>query len=229
MILVLSKLSHHVSRGGSFFRGVNEKMFCCNKSIADKTDEEATAAVRLLALEEEDNDSPVPTTKFVFIGDTAAGKSSIIRKLCNNTFSENEISTVGIDFKSIQVECNGQTHRLMLWDTAGQKRFQTTASTYYKNADYYVVVYDLGDKNSGKHVPDWMRKIEEHTEKRKPYRIVVGNKLDLEKRELDINKLESVINNAEQYVETSAKTGLNLDRLLKHMAVVADKKFNKDD
>ena len=69
--------------------------------------------------------------KCLTIGDSGVGKSSIIHRFTNNTFTGTFLPTIGIDYKikTMQVPNKGEpgTHnvRLCLWDTAGQERFRT--------------------------------------------------------------------------------------------------------
>lgn len=58
------------------------------------------------------------------------GKSSLLLRFADNTFSGSYITTIGVDFKIRTVEIDGQRVKLQIWDTAGQERFRTITSTY---------------------------------------------------------------------------------------------------
>lgn len=60
---------------------------------------------------------------------TGVGKSSLLIRFSDNTFSGNYITTIGVDFKIRTVVINGQRVKLQIWDTAGQERFRTITST----------------------------------------------------------------------------------------------------
>lgn len=61
---------------------------------------------------------------------SGVGKSSLLIRFSDNTFSGNYITTIGVDFKIRTVTAkNGQRIKLQIWDTAGQERFRTITST----------------------------------------------------------------------------------------------------
>nr|CDJ80729.1 GYF and Ras domain containing protein [Haemonchus contortus] len=67
--------------------------------------------------------------KLLIIGDSGVGKSSLLLRFADNVFSENYITTIGVDFKIRTVDIDGQRVKLQIWDTAGQERFRTITST----------------------------------------------------------------------------------------------------
>ena len=63
---------------------------------------------------------------FYFSG---VGKSSLLIRFSDNTFSGSYITTIGVDFKIRTVVINGERVKLQIWDTAGQERFRTITNT----------------------------------------------------------------------------------------------------
>lgn len=57
------------------------------------------------------------------------GKSSLLVRFADNTFSGSYITTIGVDFKIRTVIVDGEKVKLQIWDTAGQERFRTITST----------------------------------------------------------------------------------------------------
>lgn len=55
--------------------------------------------------------------KVVIIGDSGAGKSSLLLKFCDGEFSDAFISTIGVDFKFKNVVSHNKTCKLQIWDT----------------------------------------------------------------------------------------------------------------
>lgn len=70
---------------------------------------------------------PVYQTFFLISG---VGKSSLLLRFADNTFTGSYITTIGVDFKIRTVNIDGQRVKLQIWDTAGQERFRTITSTY---------------------------------------------------------------------------------------------------
>ena len=70
--------------------------------------------------------------KLLLVGDEAVGKSSILLRFTDNAFSEQQPSTIGVDFKVKMLQVAGKTIKATIWDTAGQERFRTLTSSYYR-------------------------------------------------------------------------------------------------
>ena len=52
-----------------------------------------------------------------------------------------------MDFENREVDLDGGPRvKLQLWDTAGQEKFRSLASTYYRGAAGIAVVYDVTDR-----------------------------------------------------------------------------------
>lgn len=64
-------------------------------------------------------------SQLVVIGDTGVGKSCILLRFADDTFTENKISTIGVDFRFRTVKLDKRVIKLQIWDTAGQERFRT--------------------------------------------------------------------------------------------------------
>ncbi len=95
----------------------------------------------------------------MLIGDSNCGKSSLLLRFANKSFSDSYISTIGVDFSFRTAKVDGKVVKLQIWDTAGQERFRTITSAYYKGADGIIVVYDITSKTSFSHVNDWLSKV----------------------------------------------------------------------
>ena len=60
--------------------------------------------------------------KVLIIGDQKAGKSCLLRRFVEDSFTDKYISTIGVDFMFKVVTLSGKTIKLQIWDTAGEER-----------------------------------------------------------------------------------------------------------
>jgi small GTP-binding protein len=164
-----------------------------------------------ISIEEEYYDLKI---RLMLIGDSNVGKTSIIKRYCNNQFSPSYISTVGIDFETKYLRLNGKIINLQIWDTAGQERYKVLAKNYYKNSDGFIIVYDITDKKSFNNVANWITQIKDSASENVKC-VLLGNKCDLEElRQVDINQGKDLANNYHlKFYETSAQKGNNIQKV----------------
>ena len=128
--------------------------------------------------------------KVILIGNTAVGKTSLFKKLTTKEYSEKNISTIGVDkrsmFVEIEVNENNKIEQkgvdISLVDTAGEERFRAITKTYYKGTDGILLLYDITNKDSFKNVENWIETIQEslgNNKNSKYVTILIGNKFDL--------------------------------------------------
>uniref|UniRef100_A0A0V0G6P1 Ras-related protein Rab-35 n=3 Tax=Triatominae TaxID=70999 RepID=A0A0V0G6P1_TRIDM len=151
--------------------------------------------------------------KLLIIGDSGVGKSSLLLRFADNTFTGNYITTIGVDFKIRTVDIDGEKVKLQIWDTAGQERFRTITSTYYRGTHGVIVVYDVTSGDSFANVKRWLHEIEQNCEV--VNRILVGNKNDTPDRKVvlteDAQRFADQM--AIQLFETSAKENINVEEM----------------
>lgn len=152
------------------------------------------------------------TIKLLLIGDSGVGKSCLLLRFSDNSFTPSFITTIGIDFKIRTIELEGKRIKLQIWDTAGQERFRTITTAYYRGAMGILLLYDVTNAESYENIRNWMANIEENAAET-VNKVLVGNKCDLTaKRKIDINQGQSL---ADEYgipfFETSAKTNENVE------------------
>ncbi len=147
--------------------------------------------------------------KFIFLGDSSVGKTSIVEKYTKKKFSDSLQSTVGIDFKLSIMTFKGHKIRINISDTAGQERFRTIAKNYIHNSDGIFIVFDLSNKNSFESISYWLNEINKLKNLDELKIIILGNKSDLTNiREISKEEISEFIKtNNYKVIETSAKTG----------------------
>jgi len=149
--------------------------------------------------------------KLLMIGDSGVGKSCLLLRFSDDSFNNNFITTIGIDFKLKTVELDGKRVKLQIWDTAGQERFRTITTAYYRGAMGVLLVYDITDEQSFLNIRNWMRNIEQHSSQN-VQKILVANKCDCSDERListvrgeDVAKEYGI-----KFFETSAKSDVNV-------------------
>lgn len=157
--------------------------------------------------------------KIVFVGDSAVGKTSFLRRLCEARFSQGMAATVGIDYRVKTVTVDNAQVALQLWDTAGQERYRCISQQFFRKADGVVVMYDLTAKQSFLSIRQWLSSVEEAVGDRIPV-LLLGNKLDNEKeREVPRGLGEQLAKeNNLIFYECSACSGHNTKESLLHLA-----------
>ncbi|ADV21151.1 GTP-binding protein ypt2 [Cryptococcus gattii Ru294] len=144
--------------------------------------------------------------KLLLIGDSGVGKSCLLLRFCEDSWTPSFITTIGIDFKIRTIELDGKRIKLQIWDTAGQERFRTITTAYYRGAMGILLVYDVTDEKSFNNIRTWLSNIEQHASPG-VNKILIGNKCDWEeKRSVTIEQGRALADEfGLRFLETSAK------------------------
>jgi len=145
--------------------------------------------------------------KILLVGESGVGKSCLLLRYTENSFSDSFISTIGVDFKIKKVILNDRNVKLQLWDTAGQERYRTIVASFYRGANGILLTFDVTEPNSFLKVRHWLGEIKKNAPEGTCVALV-GNKCDLEDKRLITFKEASEFaeQNGLKYMETSAKT-----------------------
>nr|XP_060619185.1 ras-related protein Rab-7a-like [Anolis sagrei ordinatus] len=153
--------------------------------------------------------------KILLIGNSGAGKSALMNQYVNNRFSSRYRATIGSDFLSKQVHIDGRTLTVQIWDTAGTERFQALGTALYRGSDCCLLVFDVTSPSSFQALDKWHKQLLFQIEEQSAFPIaVIGNKTDLENREVSLEEAElwSRLHHA-TYFETSAKAATNVQEV----------------
>ncbi|CAN0008926.1 unnamed protein product [Phaeothamnion confervicola] len=161
------------------------------------------------------NESPFDMQiKLLMIGDSAGvGKTCLLLRYANDSFSQTFITTIGIDFKIKNIDLDGKRIKLQIWDTAGQERFRTITTSYFRGAQGILLVYDVTDKKSFQAIRNWVGQIKQHADVH-VNQILIGNKCDMND-EREVSTEDGAQLAAEygiQFFETSAKNDINVEK-----------------
>ena len=148
----------------------------------------------------------------ITLGNGQVGKTSLIIRFIENSFTFNYLTTIGIDskFKNVKV-LDGETVKVQITDTAGQERFSSLSYNFIKKAEGIVFVYDITNEESFKEVSNWITKADEAGSSSRPT-ILVGNKSDLEEKRIISTEEGRAFANQKgmHFFETSCQTGVNV-------------------
>ncbi|KAF7213612.1 ras-related protein Rab-18 [Nothobranchius furzeri] len=152
-------------------------------------------------------DDVLTTLKILIIGESGVGKSSLLLRFTDDTFDPEQSATIGVDFKVKTISVDGNKAKLAIWDTAGQERFRTLTPSYYRGAQGVILVYDVARRETFTKLDNWLNELETYCTRNDLVKMLVGNKIDKEKHEVDrAEGLKFARKHSTLFIEASAKT-----------------------
>jgi small GTP-binding protein len=163
--------------------------------------------------------------KIIVLGEPSVGKTSLMLKFTEKKFNELYIPTMGVQVSVKQVpvkqvnitkekQVPGKIFvELNIWDIAGQQKFRKVRKIFYEGASAILLLYDVTNDKSFEGTSYWVDDLREIIGT--PFGILVGNKIDLTKERVISQEQgkELAANFSLDYMETSAKTGDNIEEL----------------
>lgn len=160
--------------------------------------------------------------KIVFVGDINVGKTAVMNRFINNTFTGeydviNNIykfqATIGVDFATKNIEFKNKPIKLQIWDSAGQERYKALIPSYVRGASIIFIIYDVSNKNTFMNVITWINFIKD-LNKENALLVLCGNKIDLQ-REVSTNEGKNLAQKEKMvFFETSAKDGTGVNSMM---------------
>ena len=160
--------------------------------------------------------------KITILGQSAVGKTSLINQFVEGSFQEDYKPTLGANIirKDVNIEkINGKV-RLIMWDLAGQEKYNVIRSMYFQGCVGALLVYDVTRHNTFETINSkWLKDFKNYVKKEGTY-ILIGNKIDLTDQRMvstddGINFAKKI--NASDYIETSAKSGENAEKAFENL------------
>lgn len=153
------------------------------------------------------------TMKFILIGDMGSGKTSLAWRFKHEAFKEFQQSSVGVDVQLREYDFFSNKVRVLLWDTAGQEKFQSIGRLFYRDCIGLFLCFDHGNRKSFNNIEKWINLIIDDLPDYASI-ILVGLKNDLEHHEISDTEAKLFSKKYHmKYYSVSAKTGYNVEKL----------------
>ena len=172
--------------------------------------------------------------KVLLCGNSGVGKTSIFKRYFKNEFEGNYNSSIGIDFQTKVIKRKSKQYSIQVFDTAGEERFRSITSSYFRMAEYFLLIFDLTNRNSFDAIPEWIALLKEYVEK--PKFMIIGNKSDLEKNKIPDDEINDALEDKEQFkindenfIKVSAKTGKNINYAFDYLLDLIEKNIDEND
>ena len=158
--------------------------------------------------------------KVIALGDGAVGKTALIHRYTTGFFKPEYEMTIGVNWHVKSVDIASDRVKIQLWDFEGQERFRFLLPTYMGGANGVMLAFDLTRKVTFQQLPKWIDIVRENLSDGIPI-LLMGNKADLEDLR-EVNREEAIEfaekTNCRSYLETSAKTGVNVEAAFEVLA-----------
>ncbi|MFX1276427.1 MAG: DUF4268 domain-containing protein [Promethearchaeota archaeon] len=166
--------------------------------------------------------------KLILGGEGGVGKTSMVHRFVDDVFQDDYKATIGTSITKKECEFDGLNSkvRFVIWDLAGQVQFKRVRQAYLADSEAGILAFDLTRRETFENIREWYKELTEHSPPGL-YLILVGNKKDLEiSREVTSQEAEDLARDLGlSYVETSAKTGENVNDAFKMLAMQMIKRF----
>ena len=165
--------------------------------------------------------------KLILGGEGGVGKTSMVHRFVEDAFQTDYKSTIGTSIMKKECEFEGLDSkvRFVIWDLAGQAQFKRVRRSYLSNAETGILVFDVTRKETYDKIESWFKEIMDASPTISL--ILVANKVDMEgKRVVTTEQGEGLAEKLNlSYIETSAKTGENIDDAFKMLALQIIKRY----
>ena len=185
--------------------------------------------------------------KIILIGEGGVGKTSLRNNFLGKSFDGEYLPTLGADFaiQNITLHEAGEEIkiRFQIWDLAGQPNFNQIRALYFKHCVGALIVFDVSRQDTLDNLINWLEELSVDSDSTNVSCLVLGNKIDLKEefknytspdtvkkyiQERMIGKFENIGLDIDYY-ETSAKTGLNVEKAFYTLGQRVYKKYSSNE
>ncbi|MCK4478966.1 MAG: GTP-binding protein [Candidatus Lokiarchaeota archaeon] len=153
--------------------------------------------------------------KIIICGDPSVGKTSTILRFTDHAFIRTYIPTLGVSISEKNIKVNNDYVNLILWDIAGQSKFEIMRRHFYKGSEAVILIFDLTNLKSFESIPNWYNDVIKNLKMQNEELIgfILGNKEDLlDERKVSVEQANEIAKKLNlEYLETSALTGKNVE------------------
>ena len=177
-----------------------------------------------------ENNSEILIVKILLVGNPGVGKSNFIYRYIKDKFSNSNLSSVGFESNSKEIEITDKKIIVQLWDSAGQDKYKSITKNLFSRVQGIIILYDITNKKSFLGIQNWIKLIKE-VNNEMPY-VIAGNKCDL-KKEREVEEEEAIKfsrDNNIEFMETSAKLDINIVECINNFVqkIVNSDKFTRN-
>ncbi|KAI3371576.1 hypothetical protein L3Q82_024140, partial [Scortum barcoo] len=167
--------------------------------------------------------------KIVLVGNSSVGKTSLLRRFCDDCFHPGTSATVGIDYSVKTITVDNSQVALQMWDTAGQERYRSITKQFFRKADGVVVMYEITARQSFTAVRQWLTSVKEGAGEDIPI-MLLGNKTDKESERQVLKGVgERLAKDCQMtFYECSACSGHNVVESMVHLARILKEQEDRE-
>jgi len=152
--------------------------------------------------------------KIIIAGNASVGKTTLLKRYIEGIFLKNSKMTIGVEHYAKEIEISNYFCKMQLWDLGGQDRFRYILDFAIKGAHGALLLFDITNYSSFISIDKWVKLLRSENDNL-PI-LLVGTKADLQNCSVVKDVLIPKVierNNFSNYLETSSKTGLNIENV----------------
>ncbi len=156
--------------------------------------------------------------KLIIVGESCVGKSNIIVRYTEGEFKNIIGNTLGVELYNKYINIKDKYSKLQIYDTAGQERYHSIVSNYFRGSHGCFIVYDITNQESFDKIEFWYQSVKQKASNDVSI-ILVGNKCDLEEQRV-ITKEKGEEKAKElniPFFETSALSDININEIFREL------------